>query len=322
MTRSSALSMTFDTSQAQMRPRSSRSLSSPLFPVTVHPLKQSSSPEVQNVEWDVGSARTRTEGYSARSRRRRGRLDGVEWRRDPREEFAGGRSVSADELKRLPLARAAANGTGTGTGEGEDAWSTSTSSVSTASTPSSHYATYTWQKYSNTPQPPPPERTIKAYMHLLRQTDTLPFISLAYGIPCASIRRANRLWATDSLHARGARYLTLPIDECSVVAQPAQLVEVDVDVDDAESERKLVWIRNVGEVEIKGIDAGGLRYFPSARRKAEVVREAEGEEEESRQSTESIVIAGAQRVENAVGWMVGKIRMLNRGAVVGDLIEL
>ncbi|GAO47279.1 hypothetical protein G7K_1489-t1 [Saitoella complicata NRRL Y-17804] len=311
--------MTIDTSQSQIRPRSSRSLSSPLFPVTVHPLKQSSSPEVQNVEWDMGSAGTRTEGYSVWSRRRRrGRLDSVEWRRDPRDEFAGGRSVSADELKRHSMARAGANETGTGTAEA--AWSTSTSSVSTASTPSSHYATYTWQKYSDTPQPSPPERTIKVYMHPLRHTDTLPFISLAYGILPASIRRANRLWATDSLHARGARYLTLPIDECSIGAQPARLV--DTDDPNLEGERKLVWIRNVGEVEIKDIDAGGLRYFPSARRKVEVVREAEGDEEESRQSTESIVVAGAQRVENAVGWMVGKIRKLNRGAVVGDLIEL
>lgn len=60
--------------------------------------------------------------------------------------------------------------------------------------------------------------TVRVYLHHVRKTDTLPLILLAYGISATVLKKANRMWATDSIQSRKKLYL--PVDECSVETEP------------------------------------------------------------------------------------------------------
>lgn len=62
------------------------------------------------------------------------------------------------------------------------------------------------------------ERTVRVYLHHVRKTDTIPLILLAYEISAAVLKKANRLWATDSIQSRDKLYI--PVDECGVEPQP------------------------------------------------------------------------------------------------------
>src|SRR5437762_13223377 len=50
-------------------------------------------------------------------------------------------------------------------------------------------------------------RTVRVYLHHVRKTDTLPLILFAYEISVAVLRKANRLWATDSIQSRERLHL-------------------------------------------------------------------------------------------------------------------
>jgi hypothetical protein len=56
------------------------------------------------------------------------------------------------------------------------------------------------------------------YVHIVRKTDTMPLILLAYGISATALKKANRLWANDSIQIRNELYL--PVDQCDVHPQP------------------------------------------------------------------------------------------------------
>jgi len=59
---------------------------------------------------------------------------------------------------------------------------------------------------------------IRIYVHVLKKTDSLPFLLLAYGISASALRKANRLWPNDSIHLR--QELKLPVADCSVKVTP------------------------------------------------------------------------------------------------------
>src|SRR5271167_2467354 len=61
------------------------------------------------------------------------------------------------------------------------------------------------------------EQTIRVYLHHVRKTDTMPLILLAYKISATMLKKANRLWSTDSIQSREKLYL--PVDDCGVKAQ-------------------------------------------------------------------------------------------------------
>jgi hypothetical protein len=63
-----------------------------------------------------------------------------------------------------------------------------------------------------------PEPTVCVYLHHVRKTDTMPLILLAYEISATVLKKANRMWATDSIQSRKKLYL--PVDECRVKSEP------------------------------------------------------------------------------------------------------
>jgi hypothetical protein len=63
-----------------------------------------------------------------------------------------------------------------------------------------------------------PEQTVRVYLHHVRKTDTMPLILLAYEISAMVLKKANRMWATDSIQSRKKLYL--PVDECNVKSEP------------------------------------------------------------------------------------------------------
>lgn len=62
------------------------------------------------------------------------------------------------------------------------------------------------------------ESAVRVYLHKVRKTDTLPLILFAYDISANALRKANRLWATDSIQSRQKLYL--PVEECAVQLVP------------------------------------------------------------------------------------------------------
>ncbi|KZT29165.1 carbohydrate-binding module family 50 protein [Neolentinus lepideus HHB14362 ss-1] len=54
-----------------------------------------------------------------------------------------------------------------------------------------------------------PTNTKKVIIHDVMPTDTLAGVALRYGVSMASLRKANHLWATDSIHLRRQLYIPL-----------------------------------------------------------------------------------------------------------------
>ncbi|KAJ1658782.1 hypothetical protein IWQ61_002027 [Dispira simplex] len=54
--------------------------------------------------------------------------------------------------------------------------------------------------------------SIRVIVHSVQKTDTLAGICLKYGIKPAALRKANKLWATDSIHLRDQLYI--PVHQC------------------------------------------------------------------------------------------------------------
>jgi hypothetical protein len=65
---------------------------------------------------------------------------------------------------------------------------------------------------------PKKEPTVRVYLHHVRKTDTLPLILLAYELSAPTLRKANRLWPTDSIQSRKKLYL--PVEECGIEPEP------------------------------------------------------------------------------------------------------
>lgn len=133
--------------------------------------------------------------------------------------------------------------------------------------------------------------TVRVYLHHVRKTDTLPLILLAYEISATVLKKANRLWATDSIQNR--RKLYLPIAECGVKAelclppqsnQPSYDRVRDVTMGTAthgdhgewpprlkeqppeEDSGEWVLIPGIGLTQIISLPAHKLSYFPTTRR--------------------------------------------------------
>ncbi|KAK9450194.1 uncharacterized protein V1518DRAFT_413200 [Limtongia smithiae] len=110
------------------------------------------------------------------------------------------------------------------------------------------------------------------YVHIIRRTDTIPAIELAYRINGATLRRTNRLWSNDSIHARAS--LLIPVDQCDVPLQfhlRSHSSEVNIAGVPAGAEL-LGWgaIDAIdGDVEICAVPNTVLGSFPAARRKTE-----------------------------------------------------
>ena len=141
------------------------------------------------------------------------------------------------------------------------------------------------------------ELCVRVYLHHVRKTDTLPLILLAYQISAPVLRKANRLWATDSIQTRDI--LHLPVDECNITPERCpppiqnstpsknarhtedQQMQADsyneasvFDIDEqtlnmvAENngvtdEEEWVIIPGIGQVKIIALPAHNLSYFPS-----------------------------------------------------------
>ncbi|KAJ1969980.1 hypothetical protein IWQ62_000257 [Dispira parvispora] len=54
--------------------------------------------------------------------------------------------------------------------------------------------------------------SIRVIIHPVQKTDTLAGVCLKYGIRPAALRKANKLWATDSIHLRDQLYI--PVHQC------------------------------------------------------------------------------------------------------------
>ena len=141
------------------------------------------------------------------------------------------------------------------------------------------------------------ERSVRVYLHHVRKTDTLPLILLAYQISAPVLRKANRLWATDSVQTRDI--LHLPVEECNITPEtcpppirnraslkkawdregeriqvdpcneasifdvPEQTLDTKVENDSVTDEEEWVIIPGVGQVEIIALPAHSLSYFPT-----------------------------------------------------------
>ena len=66
--------------------------------------------------------------------------------------------------------------------------------------------------------PPKAEPSVRVYLHHVRNADSIPLILLAYAISATELRRANRMWPTDSIHFRKTLYL--PVEECGAKPEP------------------------------------------------------------------------------------------------------
>lgn len=140
---------------------------------------------------------------------------------------------------------------------------------------------------------------VRVYLHQVRKTDTMPLILLAYEISATALKKANRLWSTDSIQSRKELYL--PVDECGVKAEqcpplnientkvdnvqtedppelsgfvrgqdvgwPLQLEDSGVESSSDEAqEQEWVSIPGIGRIQVISIPPHKLSYFPTIRR--------------------------------------------------------
>lgn len=62
------------------------------------------------------------------------------------------------------------------------------------------------------------DRDALIYIHRVRPEDTLAGITIKYNCQAAPLRKANRMWAQDSVQTR--RHLVIPVDACGVKGRP------------------------------------------------------------------------------------------------------
>jgi LysM repeat protein len=89
---------------------------------------------------------------------------------------------------------------------------------------------------------------VRVYLHHVRKTDTLPLIVLAYQISAPVLKKANRLWATDSIQTRDVLYL--PVEECGITPEKceAPIRENTAKAREREDERIRVDSHNEGSI--------------------------------------------------------------------------
>jgi LysM repeat protein len=143
---------------------------------------------------------------------------------------------------------------------------------------------------------------VRVYLHIVRKTDTLPLILLTYHISANALKKANRLWATDSIQSRQKLYL--PVEECAITPvssiqppdlkdsqnktcvpessgrikahgddneRPSRLSDQDLQLgDDGVEDRSEEWVKipGVGPVQVISLPAYKLSYFPTQGRNA------------------------------------------------------
>lgn len=154
---------------------------------------------------------------------------------------------------------------------------------------------------------PDVKRLTTVYVHKVHKSDTLPKIILKYGIDATTLRRANRIWANDSISFRDELYL--PVDACSVTAQEM--------VDDT------VFIDGIGAVTIKKVPSSSLSYFPPST----VPSRPKVVEEEARTSRDSFEVLrdttgrALSTAYNGTTNLIRRMRERKQSASGIDLIE-
>ena len=110
---------------------------------------------------------------------------------------------------------------------------------------------------------------VRAYVHQVQPSDTLPHILLTYGISSEAFKRANRMWANDSIFTRKVVYL--PLSECrrdfEAYESPDLISMDDEDGRTEESNRvqeevSRVVVPEVGKVDVVKVPSRFLTYFP------------------------------------------------------------
>ncbi|PFH49755.1 carbohydrate-binding module family 50 protein [Amanita thiersii Skay4041] len=107
--------------------------------------------------------------------------------------------------------------------------------------------------------------------------DSLPGVSLRYGIPLAELRRVNHLWASDSIHLRDVLYI--PLEMALRFRPPLFSVGDDEDNNDhlhlagpskVEEDDKTDWPTSVI---VQRVPVSQLSFFPSAKSTSQLVRD-------------------------------------------------
>ena len=110
---------------------------------------------------------------------------------------------------------------------------------------------------------------VRAYVHQVQPSDTLPHILLTYGISSEAFKRANRMWANDSIFTRKVVYL--PVSECHrdfEAYESPDLISMDDEDGSAEEpvheqeEVSRVVVPDVGKVDVVTVPSRFLTYFP------------------------------------------------------------
>jgi hypothetical protein len=147
----------------------------------------------------------------------------------------------------------------------------------------------------------PTEPQIRVYLHHVQRVDTMPLIVLAYEISASDLKKANRLWAADSIQTREKLYL--PVDKCKVNATtcppplkreptaskdtildlvqtselherhgdgPTQLSSQSISSQPAAEDVPEEWVMipGIGPIQIVSFPAQKLSYFPTPQRTA------------------------------------------------------
>ena len=95
--------------------------------------------------------------------------------------------------------------------------------------------------------------------------DSLPGVSLRYGIPLAELRRVNQLWTSDSIHLRDVLYI--PLHKASRPQPNSTLPE------DAASQDAGALSSNIpSQATIQRIPMSQLSFFPPSRMKPRITR--------------------------------------------------
>lgn len=109
------------------------------------------------------------------------------------------------------------------------------------------------------------ETKIRVYLHPVKPDDTLAGIQLLYNVPDNVLRKANRLWPSDTIKMVNA--LFIPVDECTISPSPLQNQEENCPRLDISHRYKIdfeqyVSVPRVGPVAIIQIYPFLLNYFP------------------------------------------------------------
>ncbi|CAG8488020.1 7103_t:CDS:2 [Paraglomus occultum] len=69
------------------------------------------------------------------------------------------------------------------------------------------------------------ENTEAVLVHVVKPNDTLAGVALFYGVELQTLKRANKLWTSDSIHTR--KHLYIPLDSCSALSTSSVIYNDD-----------------------------------------------------------------------------------------------